>query len=270
MTFGCPTTAAFVLGRRGGANSGIWQADMQRHSETSLREPGDQFAIWSPNDAQLAFRRVVNDVGQLFISSVRGGDKDHLLLETRQTKTPLDWSSDGTTLLYQVQTPDTGFDVWAVKVNEGTPFPVLHTAADEGGVVFSPDGRWIAYQSNESGRPQIYVQAFPSGGRRWQVSRDGGTRPMWRPIDGRELFYLAPDLNLVSVPLTVTDEGRAIQADAAAPLFQTELSFTSSLGMPRPNYAVSADGKRFLLVETEGSTATPLTVVLHWRAAVGR
>ncbi len=125
----------------------------------------------------------------------------------------------------------------------------------------SPDGRWVAYASNESGRYEVYVRPFPGGGEPAQVSNAGGAAPRWRR-DGRELFYLTlpPDQSVVAVPVGV--EGGAFKAGAPAPLFKVELSGN--------DYDVSADGQRFLINTTAGVPPTPLTVKTGWAAALKR
>ena len=116
-----------------------------------------------------------------------------LLLETAEHKNTTDWSADGRYILYTAQSPTTGNDVWVLPLfGDRTPTPVAQTAASESHGRFSPDGHWIAYTSNEGGQPDVYVQSFPGPGSKSQVSRDGGTHPVWR-ADGRELFYLAAD-----------------------------------------------------------------------------
>jgi hypothetical protein len=132
---------------------------------------------------------------------------------------------------------------------------------------FSPGGRWVAYQTNESNRFEIVVQPFPSpGGVKWQVSTDGGVAPRWRH-DGRELYFIAPDGTLMAVP--VQSAGAAFEYGTPTALFQTRIAGGGSVGTNKPNYDVSRDG-RFLIVQTvEESTAFPITLILNWRPAPG-
>ena len=110
---------------------------------------------------------------------------------TGEPKSPLAWSPDGRVLLYAIQHPKTGLDLWALPLaGDRKPFPVVQTPFDETAGQFSPNGRWVAYQSNESRQVEIYVRPFPGPGSQWQVSTAGGSQPRWRP-DGKELFYVA-------------------------------------------------------------------------------
>ena len=128
---------------------------------------------------------------------------------------------------------------------------------------FSPDGRWIAYQSAETGRYEVYVRPFPAAVGKWQLSAGGGTNPRWRP-DGKELFYLAPDRRLMAVELR--SDGTTLEPSAPRTLFQTRISGPLGGGV-RNNYAVSRDGQRFLIATDEvDHRSSPIIVVLNWTA----
>jgi eukaryotic-like serine/threonine-protein kinase len=140
------------------------------------------------------------------------------------------------------------------------PSPWLNTPFRETLGQFSPDGRWIAYQSDESGLFEIYVQPFPAAGAKWQISTQGGSMPRWR-ADGKELFYIAPDAKMMAA--AVTASGDTFEASPPAALFQTHIAggFTQIL---KHQYAISRDG-RFLIVEPiENSAPTPITLILNW------
>ena len=138
------------------------------------------------------------------------------------------------------------------------PVPFLQGDFNESQGQFSPDGRWIAYVSDESGGQQVYVQSFPTPTGQRQISTEGGTQPRWRR-DGKELFYLAPDRKLMAVTVKT---GATFEADAPRAMFQTELNVAAL----RQSYAVSADGNRFLLNTSLGTESPPITVVLNWPA----
>ena len=113
-----------------------------------------------------------------------------------------------------IQSPKTGLDLWALPLaGDRKPFPVLQTPFDETSGQFSPDGRWVAYQSNESKTMQIYVRPFPGSGGQWQVSTEGGSQPRWGP-DGKELFYVAPDARLMAVPIAVGADAQTLEPGA--------------------------------------------------------
>jgi hypothetical protein len=141
-----------------------------------------------------------------------------------------------------------------------TPFPYLETAFQETHSQFSPDGRWVAYASDESGRPEIYIQSFPIGNGKWQVSTGGGDQPQWS-ADGKELFYMAADRNLMAVSIKV---GAALEIGRPEVLFQTNTPLTG-ITDDRNNYVPAHDGRRFMVSTLEETAnAQPLTFVLNW------
>ena len=146
------------------------------------------------------------------------------------------------------------------KKSEREPFPFLQTEFNERGAVFSPDGRWIAYQSDESGQNEIYIRPFPGPGGKWQVSTKGGTRPRWRG-DGKELFFVAPDLKGMSAEIKTNDA--TVTVGLERPLFQFG-SFIG-FGITRSLYDVSSDGQKFLVETTQGDVfSVPVTLVVNW------
>src|SRR6266566_6104660 len=145
--------------------------------------------VWAPDGNRVAFNSNRKGGDNLYskLSNVAGADE--LLLESDQTKSPNDWSSDGRFLLFSSRDPQTAVDLWVLPLSgDKKPFPFLKTPFDEVHGQFSPDGKWIAYESNESGRSEIYVQPFPVAGGRVQISNEGGVEPVWSR-DGRKIFY---------------------------------------------------------------------------------
>lgn len=185
---------------------------------------------------------------------------DRPVLRSPLPKVATDWSRDGL-LVYSVLNQKTNFDVEVVPLSGGPSRVVVATAAEERNARLSPDGRWIAYVSNESGSFEVYVQPFPTTGAKWQVSKGGGQQPLWRR-DGRELFYVAPDKKLTGV---VVQAGSDFAAGEARALIDTRIASweRSTQGV---QYAVTADGQRFL-VNTATDTTVPITLVLNWTAA---
>jgi hypothetical protein len=146
----------------------------------------------------------------------------------------------------------------------GNPFPVVQTAFEERDGQFSPDGKWIAYQSNESGRSEIVVQPFPGPGDKLQISTNGGAQVRWRH-DGKELFYIALDGQLMAVPIQIAASGRSIEASSPVSLFATRVGGALQ-GPNKQQYVVSLDGQRFLMnTLAEGDQPSPITVILNWK-----
>ena len=175
---------------------------------------------------------------------------------------PRSVSPDGRYLVYErrLNLNEPGDHIWALPLSGNEkPFPIVQDAFDERAPTVSPDGKWLAYQSNESGRPEIYITAFPGGGAKWQVSSDGGTTPKWRG-DGKELFFLNPLDNIVAVDVNMA--GNAVKLGAPHTLFQ-------AVGIQRDfgPYDVTADGKKFLINSGDLKKGTdPLTLVQNWAA----
>jgi Tol biopolymer transport system component len=154
--------------------------------------------------------------------------------------------------------------VWALSVSDHQQLWIAKSTFEERDGQFSPDGRWVAYSSNESGRFEVYLQGFPAPREKLLVSPNGGGQPRWRK-DGKELFYVAPDSRLMAVPVTLTTQARP-DIGTASPLFVARLAGDVVPGGNKQQYAVSSDGQRFLMnVATEHPPVTPITVILHWK-----
>jgi hypothetical protein len=173
-----------------------------------------------------------------------------------------------------VQDPKTNADVWALPLTgDRKPFPVLQTPFVESHPQISPNGKWIAYSSDETGRREIYVQSFPPGAGKWQISTNGGFYPRWRR-DGKELFYMETLSRSKLLSVEVNANGATLESSVPRPLFESgyiNLSFSHTGNWN--TYAVSADGQRFLVPRPESSltgelNSTPITVVLNWTAGL--
>jgi hypothetical protein len=187
-----------------------------------------------------------------------------VLLASVQDKGPTDWSPDGRFLLYTTGDPKTGSDIWALPLDgDRKPFLVVQTNFNEREGQFSPDGKWIAYESNESGRYEIYVQPFPGPGGKVQVSASGGAQVRWRR-DGKELFYIALDNRLMAVPIQLASNAQTIGTGAASSLFVTRVGGAVSFPF-KQQYDVSPDGQRFLMNTVTDEAAAPITVILNWK-----
>jgi hypothetical protein len=255
----------------------LWVCDVGNGSAARFTfDPGSDLApVWSPDGSRIVWASAREGGLNLYQKAASGAGQDTLLVDSDYNKVPSDWSRDGRFILYHQTDPKTKNDVWVLPVAESVapggpssgepkPFPFLRTEADEFGATMCPNGRWVAYVSDESGRYEVYVQSFPGGGGKRQVSTGGGAAPRWRR-DGQELFYYASDGKLMAVPV---QSGENFAASAAAPLFEFRAGNSNAVFAP---YAVTGDGQRFLLnaiVETE--VAAPLTVVVNWTAEVKR
>lgn len=184
------------------------------------------------------------------------------MLEDGFDKLPMSWSPDARLILYDTRGSSIGTSLGVLPLSGNQkPFPLLESQSNKFGGRFSPDGRWLAYVSDESGRPEVYVAPFPGPGGRWQISTGGGAFPRWRR-DGAEIFYLAPDLKLMVAG--VNSQGSRLDVGGVKPLFETRCA-----GGTRYCYDVSANGQRFLIITAPEQTAsTPITVVVNWSAGL--
>ncbi|HYW47626.1 MAG TPA: protein kinase, partial [Bryobacteraceae bacterium] len=258
-------------------NQDVWVLDVARGNPTRFTfDPARDFLpVWSPDGTKLVFasdRAVAAGNYDIYQKDSSGSANEQLLLKSGR---PQDWSADGRYLLYERFDPKTREDLWILPMfppGDRKPMPYLQTPSNERQGHFSPDGRWIAYASDESGPGQyhVYVQSFPAGAGKFQVSTGtGGGQPRWRR-DGKELFYVAADGRLMAVEVKT------------APRF--EYGVPQALFNPRNpgggsmsnyvGYDVAADGKRFLVntvsTVTENAAPAPITVVLNWQRAATR
>ncbi len=255
------------------SNRDIWVVELVRG--TSLRltsdEVWDWFPAWSPDGSQIVFASSREGVDNLYHKPASGTGSEGVLFQSMYGKYPVHWSADGRFIVYQIVGPKTFTDIWVLPLTgERQPFPFLQTEFSEEHPQFSPDGRWLTYTSNESGRPEIYVQSFPPSGGKWRVSTHGGAHPRWRG-DGKELFYL--DLRgkkLLAV--AVKGDAHTFEADVPVALFNVNVGgYIPGLLAGMYQYDVTADGQRFLVnTLVEASPAPPITVVLNWIAGLKR
>jgi WD40-like Beta Propeller Repeat len=245
-------------------NTDIWLLDLFRGVATRFTsDPQPDIApIWSPHGDRIVYSSLGKEGFDLYQKSVTGTASEKLL-ETPQSKQATDWSSDRRFLLYRSLDPKSDWDIWALPFDgDRKPFPVVRTNFEERDGQFSPDGKWIAYQSNESGRFEIYVQPFPGPGVRSLVSTNGGAQVRWRH-DGKELFYIALDGRLMAVPFKLASNGQAVESGAPVPLFTAGVGAVQDIAPP--HYVVSSDGQRFLVDTVVEEAASPITVLLNWK-----
>ncbi len=254
---------AFDL-NEGGGKSDIWIRDLARGITSRFTfDPEREFApVWSPDGRRIAYSKQ-NKTWDLFAKDAAGTGEPVEILKSGENKIVSDWSKDGAWLIYNSQNKDTGWDLWALPMNgaDPKPIPLARTKFAEFGGSLSPDGKFLAYRSNESGRGEIYVQEFPEARSKWQVSANGGGDPFWKG-DGRELYYRGRDLTIMAVPVKT---GATFDSGTPQALFKARFALINSRGLYRP----TRDGQRFLVLQTLGRDAIPpATVVLNWTAVL--
>jgi Tol biopolymer transport system component len=250
----------------------IWLLDLSRRafSRFTSDELLNLYPVWSPDGRWLLYNSVVgkNEYNNLFLKSANGAGEIQRLTNVETYHVPYSWSDDGRYRLYAEMSPSNSWDLWIQPTAPGEkPFPFLSSPATEVQGRFSPDGKWIAYTSNESGTDQVYVQAFegrPASGARLLISPGFGRQPRWRG-DGREIFYLAADGKLMAVAVKPT--GTSLELGAPVPLFDARSAPVASAA--RYNYDVTRDGRQFyILARDENEKAIPVTMLLDWEGGL--
>jgi Tol biopolymer transport system component len=255
-----------------GRSVDLWISDLEHNteSELTLDSSFNGFPVWSPDGSKLAFASNRNGgVQNIYTRAANGTGQDELLFQSNDNKVPYSWSRDGRFILFEVS--GGGVNRFALPVSgDHKPIALFQTANLGCCSQLSPDDRWLAYLSTESGLAQVYVQPFAPGATKpiigkWQVSKGGSTLPRWR-ADGKELFFVGQDQKLMSVEVKATAE--TFNWGSPRPLF--ELKYRPNAGRPQYRYAPSPDGQRFL-VSTDVDVPSgnqPLTMVVNWQAGL--
>ncbi|HEV2021970.1 MAG TPA: protein kinase, partial [Terriglobales bacterium] len=242
----------------------LWVYDLKRSVRTRLTFKPTQMSapVWAPDGSRIAFTANYGGKWALYSKAANGAGEEVLVSEIEgATGTASDWSRDGKYLLFDVLANDTRRDIWFLRSDQSKGTPLLRTPAQEDQARFSPDGRWIAYVSNESGRDEVYVTPFPNVGPKWQVSSEGGDIPQWSR-DGRELFFLRPDNTVMAAPIAEKDS--SVEVGTVKSLFK----LNSPAGIFGA-FVVSPDDSRFLATSSAGGeSGAPLTLVVNWMAGL--
>jgi len=243
-------------------NTDVWTYDLQTESAKRLTfDPSiDSMPVWSPDSSRMVFASNREAKFDLYLKDVNGAQEEKIVAQDGPDRFPSDWSPDGKSVIYE-----RGSDLWILSLPDLKMTPFSKASATLKNARFSPDGRWVAYGSNESGRWEIYVTSFPDAHGKWQISNGGGDQPKWRS-DGRELFYITPDGKIMAAPVTV---GANFDAGTVSVLFQAnprEMVATSE----QVTYDVSKDGERFLINTRLKTGTTPMSIVLNWTAKLTR
>ena len=263
------TVAATV---RSATQADIWMHDVARSVATrfTFQSGLNGNPIWSPDGTRMSYSHVPPGFGDnpnIYQKSAGGNGAEQLLLRGAVNAVPQDWAPDGRWIVYSESGARTATDLWLLPLEgERKPVPYLQTPFNETQARFSPDGKWMAYASDESGQYEVYVQAIPASGAKYQLSAMGGRGPDWRR-DGREIYYVSGDQNLIAVPVKL---GSTVELGAPQKLFQLEGVDAGAI-FSINRYVPSRDGQRFLVnvpAGGEGASAPPLTVVLNWQAGL--
>jgi serine/threonine protein kinase len=246
-----------------GRNGDIWMYDFARNITTRLTfDPNSDLSpIWSRDGTRIVFasnRDVAGSYMDLYQKNLTSGGREQPLLKSEAAKLPTSWSPDGKFIVLTCYYPNPSGDIFLLQLSDHKMIPLVQTQFNEFSGQISPDGRWLAYVSDESGKPEIYAQAFPSPGGNIQISANGGAQPRWRQ-DGKELFYIGGDGKVWAVGIK---SGRTLEPSLPKPLFETHLRDFGD----RYDYAVSADGQRFLVnTIVESQEAPAVHLIFNWQ-----
>jgi Tol biopolymer transport system component len=272
-----PDGQRVVVARTLQGNQDLWLLEGSSMSRFTFDAATDDISIWSPDGTRIVFTSTRTGGGDLYEKLASGAGSEMRFVASEEVKTPSSWSRDGRFILFHSTDPQTSSDIWVTAVGDGFGKPndkaavLLKTPFREVWGAFSPDGHWVAYMSNEFGRPEIYVRPFsapgapPAEGLR-QVSTAGGIHPVWRP-DGRELYYIDPVGALVAAPIAVN--GSTLVPGTPTVRFSTRiLGGGIDAGQGR-QYDVAPDG-RFLINTVIDDVDSPITLLQHWRSGEQR
>ena len=243
-----------------GTEGHIWVYDLNRGTSTKLTSEGAAtFVTWTPDGRRLVFDWSKSGQPNLYWQPADGSSAMERLTQSEYSQWPASWSPDGETLAFEQTQQASGNDILLLQMRERRVKPFLISRFNEEYPEFSPDGRWIAYVSDESGRPEVYVQPFPGRGGRWQISSEGGYEPLWSR-NGKQLFYRREN----QVWVVDVQTGSAFSVRKPRLLFEQPGYLSSD---PIRGWDISLDGQRFLMVtgdERKPQPVTEMILVQNW------
>ncbi|AMY08453.1 Serine/threonine-protein kinase PrkC [Luteitalea pratensis] len=260
-----PGLEHIAMMRRVGGNADVWLMETARGLLTKFttHPAEDVFPYWSRDGQDIVFSSNRDGRWALYRKRVTGGREEPLLQTGQEASLATDSSPDGRLLLYHGRHPMTGWDIGTLSVQDGVTTAVVQTEADERNGQFSPDGAWLAYESNDSGPYEVFLRRFPEGGPRVQVSTRGGSQARWRG-DGHELFYVGNDGMLMAVTVHAARGDGSVKVGSPVPLFPSRIGAGTN-SVPGAQYVVTADGQRFLVDAFEHDVSlTPIRLILNW------
>jgi Periplasmic component of the Tol biopolymer transport system len=247
-------------------NADIWIMDLSRGTLSRFTFDNANVGVpcWSPDGTKISFSSSHLGHVDIYQRDSSGAGNPEVLLKSDVDKWVDDWTHDGRYLVFENLDRKNHYDLWVLpKFGDQKPFPILQTQFNETHAQVSPDGKWIAYVSDETGRAEVFVRSFPvTTAGKWQISTGGGDSPQWRR-DGKELCYFSADKKLMSVDV---NSGSTFEPSAPTALFEVPIEDTSITGV-RNQYLLSPDGQRFFINKiSEQQKPSPITVVINWAA----
>ena len=222
-------------------NIWMYETGSGKREQFTTDASDENWLIFSPDGGRVVLNAFSTEQSGLFTSPATSPVPRKLLLDSPAGAWPVSWSPDGSSILVVTNSPKTGNDIWSLSLTgDATPKAFQRTEASENWAAFSPDGRWVAFSSTaDSAVPEVYVTRFPTPGQSWRISADGGTQARWRR-DGKELFYLSPERQLMSARVTLGDD--SVKVDRIEPLFTLRFPYGAYHA-----FDVAKDGERFLV-----------------------